>query len=165
VRDIVTAINGRSIDNASQLELDLYRRPLGEKITLQVLRGNDKLDLSVTVTERSGDPQRFADMVTPENNTVARLAILGIAIDQKLSALLPDLRKSYGVVVAARSANPPYSGSGSLQQGDVIYEINRQPISTIEALRNALDPIKAGDPCVMQIERDGRLMYLTLEFE
>lgn len=165
VRDIITSINGRSIDTASQLELDLYRRPLGEKITLQVLRGNDKLDLGVTVTERSGDPQRFADMVTPENNTVAKLGILGIAIDQKTSGLLPDLRKSYGVVVAARSSNPPYSGSGTLQQGDVIYEINRQPISTIEALRSALESIKPGDSCVMQIERDSTLMYLTLEFE
>jgi serine protease Do len=165
VRDIITSINGRSLDTASQLELDLYRRPLGEKITLQVLRGNDKLDLGVTVTERSGDPQRFADMVTPENNTVARLGILGIAIDQKISSLLPDLRKSYGIVVAARSSNPPYAGSGSLQQGDVIYEINREPISTIEALRSALELIKPGDSCVMQIERDSTLMYLTLEFE
>ena len=165
VRDIVASINGRSIDTASQLELDLYRRPLGEKIVLQVLRGNDKLDLNVTVTERDGDPQRFADMVTPENNTVTRLGILGIAIDKKTAALLPDLRKTYGIVVAARSSSPPYSGSGSLQQGDVIYEINREPVSTIESLRSAVDQIKLGMPCVTQIERDGKLMYLTLEFE
>lgn len=165
VRDIIATINGKGIDNASQLEVDLYRRPLGEKITLQVLRGNDKLEKSVTVTEREGDPQRFADMVTPENNTVARLGILGIAIDQKTAAMLPDLRKTYGVVVAARTSSPPYSGSGSIQQGDVIYEVNRQPISTIEALRMALEAIKGGDACVIQVERDGKLLYLALNFE
>ena len=31
--------------------------------------------------------------------------------------------------------------------------------------RSALELIKPGDSCVMQIERDGTLMYLTLEFE
>jgi serine protease Do len=165
VRDIIVAINGRAIDNASQLERDLYRRPLGEKIILQVLRGDDKLDLSVTVSEREGDPQRFADLVTPENNAVARLGILGFAIDKKTAAMLPDLRKPYGILVAARSSSPPYSGSGVLQQGDVIYEINREPISTIEALRKTIDAIKPGDPCVLQIERDSKLMYLSLELQ
>jgi serine protease Do len=165
VMDIIASINGKNLDTASELERDLYRRELGEKISLDVLRGEDRLSIGVTVAERQDDPQRFADMVTPEQNTVSKLGILGIAIDKKTSSMLPDLRKSYGVIVAARSSSPPYSGSGTLQQGDVIYSVNREPITTIEALRAAIDGVKQGDPLVIQIERDGKLNFLTLELE
>jgi serine protease Do len=165
VMDIIAAINGKNLDNASELQRDLYRRELGEKISLDILRGDDRLSLGVEVSEREDDPQRFADMATPEKNTVLKLGILGIAIDKTTSPMLPDLRKSYGVIVAARSANPPYSGSGTLQQGDVIYSVNREPIASIEALRSALDAIKPGDPLILQIERSGRLTFLSLELE
>jgi S1-C subfamily serine protease len=130
-----------------------------------VLRGEDKLSIGVTVAEREDDPQRFADMVTPETNTVSKLGILGIAIDQKTSPMLPDLRKNYGVIVAARTSNPPYSGSGTLQQGDVIYSVNREPIASIEALRTALEGLKPGDRLIIQIERGGKLTFLSLELE
>ena len=165
VMDIIAAINGKHLDNASELHRDLYRRELGEKISLDVLRGEDKLSIGVTVAEREDDPQRFADLVTPENNTVSKLGILGIAIDTKTSPMLPDLRKSYGVIVAARTSNPPYSGTGTLQQGDVIYSVNREPIASIEALRSALDALKPGDPLIIQIERGGKLTFLSLELE
>jgi serine protease Do len=163
--DIVATINGKNLDNASELQRDLYRRELGEMIALEVLRGEDRLTLNVTVAEREDDPQRFADMVTPEKNTVSKLGILGIAIDKTTSPMLPDLRKTYGVIVAARTTNPPYTGSGTLAQGDVIYSVNREPIASIEALKAALDAIKPGDPLILQIERGGKLSFLSLELE
>ncbi len=165
VMDIIASINGKNLDNASELERDLYRRELGEKISLDILRGEDRLSIGVSVAERQDDPQRFADLVTPEKNTVSKLGILGIAIDKQTSPMLPDLRKSYGVIVAARTSSPPYSGNGTLQQGDVIYSVNREPITNVEALRTAIDAIKPGDPLIIQIERDGKLNFLSLELE
>jgi serine protease Do len=165
VMDIIASINGRNLDNASELERDLYRRELGEKISLDVLRDDDRLSIGVNVAERQDDPQRFADLVTPEKNTVSKLGILGIAIDKQTSPLLPDLRKTYGVIVAARTSSPPYSGTGTLQQGDVIYTVNREPIASIDALKAAIDAIKPGDPLIIQIERDGKLNFLSLELE
>jgi serine protease Do len=165
VMDIIASINGKNLDNASELERDLYRRELGEKISLDVLRDEDRLSIGVNVAERQDDPQRFADLVTPEKNTVSKLGILGIAIDKQTSPMLPDLRKTYGVIVAARTSSPPYSGTGTLQQGDVIYSVNREPIASIDALRTAIDAIKPGDPLIIQIEREGKLTFLSLELE
>jgi S1-C subfamily serine protease len=78
--------------------------------------------------------------------------------------MLPELRHDYGVVVAARSANAPYTGAG-LEVGDVIYEINKTPAVTIAALRATLDKLKSGDPVVLQVERRGKLRYVTIELE
>ena len=66
------AVNGRTMRNARQLEAYIYRSPMKEKITLQVLRGQDQLSIDVPVIDSVDDPQRFADMVNPEDNLVAR---------------------------------------------------------------------------------------------
>jgi S1-C subfamily serine protease len=128
------------------------------------LRGSDHLSIEVPVEESEDDPQRFADMVNPEDNLVPRLGILGIGIDKKLAALLPDLRNAYGVVVAAGSATDPASGTG-LKPGDVIYSVNGSPVSTVAALKGKINEFKPGQEVIMQIERSGRLMYVTLDLE
>jgi serine protease Do len=161
--DVVLSVNGREMENARQLEVDLYRRAVGEKVTIEVQRGTEKLRFSVPIIEREDDPQRFADMVNPEKNIVAKLGILCIDINQKVGQMLPDLRKPYGVVVAARAAGSPFSSQ--LNPGDVIHAVNSEPISSVSALRQALDKRKPTDPIVLQIERDSRLMYLDLELE
>ena len=161
--DVVLSLDGRVMENARQLAVHLYRKPVGDTVSIEVQRGAEKLTFKVKVIERQDDPQRFADMVDPEKNIVNRLGILCIEINQQVAQMLPDLRKPYGVVVAARAAGSPYSTE--LNPGDVIHAVDSEPITSVAALRAALDKHKPGDPTILQIERDGRLMYLDLEQE
>jgi S1-C subfamily serine protease len=78
--------------------------------------------------------------------------------------MLPDLRKHYGVLVAARGGDSAYSGD-NLQLGDVIYALNNSPVTDVASLRKQLDQAKDAEALVFQVERNGRLMYLTLEME
>jgi serine protease Do len=165
VGDLVTMVNGRTMRNARQMESYIYRSPMKEKITLQVLRGKDQLSMDVPVIDSVDDPQRFADMVNPEDNLVPRLGILGIGIDKDIAAMLPGLRNSYGVVVAAGSSTRDLTSGTGLQPGDVIYSVNTAPVSSVAALRKKVDEFKPGDEVAMQIERSGRLMYVSIEIE
>lgn len=162
--DIVVSLNGKNVADARQMEVNLYRYAVGAKIDVQVLRNGTKQTIQVVTVEQHGDPLRFADLADPTKNLVNRLGILGIDVDQNVAALLPDLRKHYGVVVAARGGDSPYGGE-SLQLGDVIYSVNNMPVTGVESLRKALDGLKPADPLVLQVERNGRLMYVTLEIE
>ena len=164
VGDIVLSVNGKPMENARQLEMNLFRYAVGEKVTVEVQRGGQKLTTGVVVANRDDDPQRFADMVDPQKNLVPKLGVLGIAIDKRLAALLPDLRNQYGIVVAARAGDSPYGGD-VLSLGDVIYSVNTAPVTTVAALNQALDALKDTDALVLQVERDGRLMYISLEQE
>ena len=164
VGDIVLSVNGKPMQNARQMEINLYRYAVGEKVNVQVLREGDKHAYTVAVVERHDDPQRFADLVDPVKNTVRRLGILGIDIDQTVAALLPGLRKQYGIVVAARAGDSPYSGD-TLQPGDVIHAVNNIVVASVAMLRQTLDLIKDNEPLVLQVERDGRFLYVTLEAE
>jgi len=162
--DIVLSLNGKTMDNARTLDVNLYRYKLGDKVNMRVLRGEETVSYPVAVTERDDDPQRFADMVDPVKNIVPQLGILGIPIDKNVAQLLPDLRRSIGVVVAARAGESPYSGD-TINLGDVIYEVNGTPVSSVDALRAALGNLKERDPLALLVERDGRLMYLTMQIE
>ncbi len=162
--DIVLSLNGRAMENARQLEVGLYRFPVGDKVSLDVLRGASRLTMDVAVTAEDDDPQRFADLVDPEKNLIPELGILGVEIDRRLAPLLPDLRKQYGIVVAAR-ASGTQGPEVDLLPGDVIYSINNEPTATIAALRQVLGHLKSGDPVVLQVERDGRLLYVAFETE
>jgi len=165
IGDMVLTANGRIMRNARQLEAYIYRSPMKQKITLQVLRGQDQLSIDVPVTDSVDDPQRFADMVNPEDNLVPKLGILAIGIDKNLAAMLPGLRNAYGVVVAAGSSATDLTTGTGLQPGDVIYSVNKAPVGTVEALRKKVDEFKSGDEVAMQIERSGRLMYVSIEIE
>ena len=164
VGDIILTLNGKPMENARQLEVNVYRYGDEDKVALEVARGSDKLQIEVPVVSKRDDPDRFADMVTPEENMVLRLGLLCIQIDKKLAAMLPDLRNAYGIVVAAGSTRDLTSGTG-LQPGDVIYSVDGSPVSTIPALRKKLDEYKPGDAPVFQIERSSRLMFVPVELE
>ena len=164
IGDIVLSLNGRAIESASQLENAVYSLPLTDTVTLTLLRDGKPVSVTVSVHEREDDPQRFADMVNPEDNLVARLGILAIPLSEKLAGMLGNLRHEYGLVVAASSASPPYSGE-SIETGDVIYQINRELTGSVTSLRETLDAMKPGDPVVLQVERNGKLIYLGLELE
>ena len=164
VGDILVSLNGKLMMSVRQLEVNLYRYTVGQKVNVEVLRGGSKLTYAVPVTEREDDPMRFADLVDPTKNLVPKLGILGISIDAKISALLPDLRNSFGVVVAAKGGDTAYTGD-SLQPGDVIYSVNTEPVSSVEALRMAIDALKDTDPLVLQVERESKLLYITMTIE
>ncbi len=160
--DIIVTVAGREMEDGRQLENLVYQQPLSAIVDVTVSRDGNKLNFSMPVIERDDDPQRFADMVSPEKNLIRRLGILAIEITEKLSDLLPDLRHDYGVVVAARASDSP---GAVLQPGDVIYEVNKTPAVSIAALRAVLDAAKAGDTLVLHIQRGTKLKYVGIDLE
>jgi serine protease Do len=163
--DIILSLNNKPMANARDFETALYSIALNQMVKIEALRGTQRVPVEVTVEERDDDPFRFLDLVKPEENRVVKLGIVGVPITKEIAQLLPETRKQYGVIVAARAGDAEYSGQGGLRPGDVIYTVNTTPVSSLESLRAAVDGLKATDPLVLQIERDGVLMYLTLSEE
>ena len=160
--DIVVSLDGKPVGDVRQFQIALYRITLNEQVTVGAIRDADRFSVAVKVTEREDDPFRFLDLVKPEANRVLKLGIIGVEITKDLARVLPETRKSFGVIVAARSGESDYGGQGGLKLGDVIYSVNSVPVTTLEALRGAVERLGGTDPLVMQIERGGKLMYLSL---
>jgi serine protease Do len=162
VGDIVTALNGKPMENARQLEVNVYRQLVTMKVTLDILRDGKPLKLTVPVVEREDDPMRFIDLADPRQNLIPKLGILAIPVTQELAKMLSELRFEHGVIVAARSSEAAANG---LKPGDVIYALNRTPIVGVKSLQAAIDQVKPGEPVVLQMQRGSRVMFLTIELE
>ena len=111
--DIVLSLNKKPMNNARQFETALYSIQLNQKVAIEVLRGSRQIASEVKVSEREDDPFRFVDLVKPEENRIPKLGIVGIPITKEIAKLLPETRKQYGVIVAARAGEAEYSGSGA----------------------------------------------------
>ena len=162
--DVIVSLNGKAILDPRQMQNAIYSQALDNQVSITVNREGMELSFMVTVIERHDDPQRFADLVDRDQNLIRRLGVFAIEIDDSVKAMLPELRRGYGLVVAAETADAPYSGE-SLETGDVIYEVNRVPGVTVRAINSTLDALKPGDAVVLLIQREGSLMYLTIELD
>ena len=132
---------------------------------LQVLRGQDELiEIVPVVRERQDKSNLLGHLVHPERNLIARLGILCIEIDKELAALIPDLRREYGLIVAGKTAGGQ-SQFIDLQAGDIIDAVNNSPVALLDTFRSTLSHMQPGDPVVLQIERDGRFQYLAFELD
>jgi len=160
--DIVLTLDGKPMENARQFTINLYRPAIGDMVNLEVLRGRDKMTRPVKVVERLNDPGRFASLVTSPGNKLAGLGIFAFDLTPEVRQLLPPMRKGLGVLVASKTADAPYLEQG-FQPGDIIYQMNQQPVTKIEDLRTVIGATKVGDPVAVQIQRGGKLRYLSFD--
>jgi serine protease Do len=162
--DVIIAVDGKPIENARQLNVNLYRRAPGTSVTLDVLRGPLRKSMVVSVSERARDPQGLRALLSPERNEVPRLGLLALDLDVEIAKRLPPLRAKAGVVVAAVTDDgPPWADAP--EPGDVIYSVNGAFVASVEALRTAVAGIEPGHPVVLRVERAGGLMYLAAELD
>ena len=163
IGDIVLSLNGKPMENARQFHVNLYRQRVSSIVTLQILRGADTLEKKIVVLARSNSPERFASQVNERQHLVPRLSILALPIDASIAELLPGSpRRSYGILVA-RLAMTTSGPRGDLLPGDIIYEVNRETVSTLPELRAAIERQKDGEPLVLQVERAGKIRYVEMD--
>jgi serine protease Do len=162
VGDMVLKLEDKVMENARQLEVNLYQKPLGSIVKLDILRGGEKMAIRVAVLERSNDPDRLADLLGRGTRPIPRLGILAAKLDGRISDVLPPLRKFSGVVVTSLLAATPAFGQYFLP-GDVIYQVNQQPVVDLESLEAAVSKPELGGPVVVQVERSQKLMFIAFE--
>jgi serine protease Do len=162
--DVVLTLDGKPMENARQMDVNLYRRVPGEAVTLEVRRGPQALTASVRVVERPEDPDRFLSLVTPERNLIAPLSALALELDDDLRRALGPLRGREGVLIAAR-AGAAEGTDDALRPGDVVYAVNGVSVRGLSELRSAVTRPAAGDALVLHVERGGRLVYVVVETE
>jgi serine protease Do len=161
IQDIIISMDDEQVDNLPIFSLRTYMLRAGKPTKVTILRGAEKLDLQIPVTERLHSADRLVDLVSAGKNLVGKLGILGIQIDTTIAPMLPDLREASGVIVAAKTAGTS-AADNPLSVGDVIHALNGTPVISLDYLRTSLDNITFNNPVVLQIEREGKMMYLAL---
>ena len=163
INDVILSVDGKPMENGRQLDVSLYRRKPGSSVNLEVGRGLQRLTIPVPVVERRDESDRFRDLVTPEQNLIARLGILGLDLTPELARLIPGIRDIHGVVVAGVALDA--EGSSGPIAGDVIYGVNGERVRTLADLRAAIGQVAPDSTAVLQVGRQGQLRFLTVTLE
>ena len=164
IEDIILAADDRRIETLPSLSSALYLHRLDQVVKLEILRGDEKKTLYVPAIEHRDHMDELLDTVNPEHSLIPRLGVLAIDLTDELRTRLGSLRIPSGVVVVGRAADLIMPDTG-LQAGDIIHQLNTTAIDSMDGLRAAVGALKAGDPVVLQVERDGGLMYVSFEVE
>ena len=162
ILDVITAVNGNAVDTVPMLWLELGRYAGGDKLTLEIVRGRDTQAVTLTMEARPHPIDDLAGLVDPDASAIDRLGIFGLDVGAQTAALTDSLRIPSGVFVAARML----LSSGNevpLSPGDVVHAVNTVTVRSVEALRVLVDDAKVDSELILQIERNGQLMFVTCQ--
>jgi serine protease Do len=161
--DVIVALDGFPVDNVPLFTLGLYLMNHGDSANVSVVRSGKKLDLTLPIYEPH-DAARLSELGDPTKDVIPRLGIVGATITPEVAEIIGDLRIPSGVLVTSIVADRLAVDSG-LSVGDVIHSLNRTQIKTVDELRTTFTALKPGDPAAMQVERNGKLTYVTFDME
>ena len=161
--DILVSVDGQAAENLPSVAYNFRLRDSPDRVRIVVLRGTSQFDLSMAPVEQRNEFEAVAAMADPQKNLVPELGLLGVEIDQRVAAQAKGLRDPFGVIVVARAAGA--TTEVPLRPMDVIRTLNGQQVSTLAGLRDAARALKPGMPVTLQIQREGRLTYVTFTFE
>ena len=170
--DIVVAVNGKPVDASSQLTRSVASIPPGQKVTLTVLRGGQKKDLTATVAKRPDEEALARGELgggSEEEESDAAAAKKGSEkLGMRVSPLTPELARELGaegdsgVVVAAVTPDGVAAKAG-IRRGDIVLEINRKPVARVEDMVAEVKGLKSGDMALLRIRRGQGAMFLALK--
>ena len=164
IEDIIVSVDGMPVDNVALFTLSLYAQGNTSSVKTHILRAGKELDLTLPFHESKNEPDQLSELADMTNDMIPRLGIIGITITADVREVLGELRIPSGVAVASIVDDRLAVDSG-LMQGDVIHSLKRKQITSVDELRSTFNQLKAGEAATMQIERNGKLTYISFMME
>ncbi len=164
--DIVLAINNDAIEDSNVLRNKVAGTKPGSEIKLRILRDGNEQEISAVLDEFNAEGARNETPNEREDNS--RNPTQNGKLGLNLQPLTPQIARqlelpadSSGVIVTDVDPNGAAAAEG-ITRGDLILEINRQAVSSLEDVQTALD--KSGNrPILLLITRRGQTTYLTVK--
>jgi len=160
--DVLLSVHGAPVSSFEDLDAATYALPDGKPVMLDLQRASHVISLSITPLFYPDEPSSVEDIISPAQDTIARLGVVAVSYGEKLRSLYPDARGPDGAVIAAMSEGID-RGGWELYPGDIVHAVNGVTIHSVEDLRTRLNEISPEEPVVLQLERDGRFRYVTAD--
>jgi serine protease Do len=151
--DVVLGVNGKEINQLSELSGAIAATKPGNNARLQVWRDGKSRDVDVKVAELM--EQKVAMNSGGDSQTSAKL---GLTVRELAPDERAQLKIEGGLVVQNASGAAARAG---IQQGDVILAFNDTPLKSVEQLKNLMK--KTDKTIALLIQRDANRMYVPVQ--
>jgi len=142
--DIIRSVDGIPVENTRGLLKEIGQREVGEKVSIDLLRGSREMKLEVRIDER---PEDTASLQIPSQKSWR-----GLLVQEVTPGLVKEyaLQEETGVIVVGVEPGSPAEKAG-LQSGDIINQMNRVSIHDFASYQKAIQSIR-GD-CLIRTHR------------
>jgi serine protease Do len=163
--DIILEVGGKPIKNVKELLNIAASLPVGQKSEIKVWRDGKILNFNLIVDKRPEEKKlasrRFKAPEQEEEEGPIGIKVAEITPDMAQSLDLPSME---GVLVKSVKPQSP-AGKAGLQQGDIILEINRTPITDLKKYREAMEKHVQSDSLLILLRRGSSSQYLVIKKE
>ena len=153
--DVVAEIDGRKIETAGDVIDYVSNRPIGSRVSVVVARGGRRQTVAVDLGELPSADRPGGGAADTQK--------LGMALQTLTPALAQSMgldRATRGAVVAEIAPDGPAAAAG-VREGDVILEIDRQPVTTADQAAAALAAPRSGGHLV-RVRGPAGIRFITL---
>lgn len=157
--DVITGFNGKDVKDNHELASAVAATPIGKSVPLKIVRDGKEMTLNVKIgdlsTQETGEVQKSE--AEPQGKWGLQLRDLTPELARRMG-----LKREKGVVVAGvRSGSP--ADESSVRAGDIILEVNRQPVNKAEDMKQMMEQSKGKDSLLLLIQRGGNTLYIVLK--
>jgi serine protease Do len=153
--DVILAYDGKELSESKDLPRLVAATPVGKSVPVKLSREGKTITVDVHVGEMEDKTTEVAKAPTGKH--------LGIEVQN----LTPDiagalgLEDRNGVLVAGVEPGSPASKAG-IEKGDVIRELNRQPVKDVKSFVRQMERIKEGTALLL-VQRGDSSLYTAVK--
>jgi len=169
--DVIHKFNGHEVKNFPMLRSLVAQAEMNKKVELEIMRGGKSLNVATQIKEQPVDyqtagvlPRRAQPQNPVEPNDQGETS--GPLVSIHVGDLTPEMARQLdlpsnvkGVVVTSVD---PDSGAAELQKGDIIEEINQQPVASISDYNKMVTSLDPSQPQVLSVCRHRMRSFLVL---
>ena len=155
--DIITKVAGQEVTTPGTLARVIAGVTPGKKIDIDVIRENKHKVLTAVLSVRREE-------ATPASIPTPKEGKLGLNL-QELSKELAEkfnVKEGSGLLITKVDPDSP-AAIGGLKEGDLISEINREKVATLQDFSSILDKSKKDSDLLFRIIRENRGLFLVVK--
>jgi serine protease Do len=150
--DVILAVDGRSIEQSSDLPRVIGETRPGTQVSIRVWREGGTREVTASLGEIPAEK-----IAALGNDAKAKSGKLGVAVRPLTSEERKEIGADGGLLV--ESADGP-AGRAGVQPGDVILALNNQPVRNVEQLRRLVE--RSRGSIALLIQREGNKIYVPI---
>ena len=153
--DVITSVNGTAVKNGNDLVNPIAQAPIGSKVKLSYVRDRSQKETTAVVEDRTRVFPTQAGRLNDQQGEAAP-SEFGLRVD----SLTPERAARVGMegqrgVLVTEVEPASFADDIQFARGDVIAEINREPISSVDDYKRAVSKLKPGSSVVFKVLRHG----------
>ncbi|MBE0597344.1 MAG: PDZ domain-containing protein, partial [Desulfuromonadales bacterium] len=153
--DVILFFSGKPVTSVGDLPRIVAATPVGDQVNVGIHRDGKRLEVAVTVAKMEDQPRK--------EPATGALETLGLTV----SDITPEaqryyrLKKGSGALVTAIDPVGP-AAEANLRPGDLIVEINGQPVANADSFSKLVAQAKPGTVLRLLVQRGDGIFFTTL---